>query len=366
MESKALEQSLLPFIHSSVNKWSSAFWRLTLPNNLFDIAQIIEIKDMSGQYINGVLLYGERKGKVDERPHDGGGLNKITDLSVESLWNYDSVETEGVPTEFKYTKQPYFYIPTGKTRKCYSCSGRGVVKCTYCGGRGRYKSGDNWYDCSCGNGQVDCDTCTGYGYLKEVIVCNTVYDINSLDTLDYKGVSFVGDSIDKTTRKIINSTGEPLLEEIAEYPQSKVKIMLQGGLNAQEYLQLQNGIKDNLHKLVNEKLTNYQGDIQLVHNAIERFFLNMPNPSVNNKLLEYEIIPVRVKISVQNRPVYQVKYIYKEKNYILWVYGDEGKIYASQSPKEFTIKAKIASVITGLALVVGAVFTILSMTGNLP
>lgn len=93
-------------IVSSVDKWSSSIWQLRIPSKLFSRSVIVDVREESGKVITATLLYGERKGEVDEIPYDSGDfVNQITDLSTESLWAYDSEKTHGIPIGFQKVKQ---------------------------------------------------------------------------------------------------------------------------------------------------------------------------------------------------------------------------------------------------------------------
>jgi hypothetical protein len=335
---------------SIVDKWSSSFWRLTVPAELFSNSIIEKITEESGNAISEVLMYGERRGSLEELPYDHRELkNTMNDVAQESLWLYDNKKTQEIPTGFQSVKQPVLYIPTGKTNRCHKCSGQGQVKCWHCNGRGsvkRRKDGRTyWEPCSwCAGGFVKCNHCAGYGWVQTVIKCTTEYKTSLKQDFEYKGPVPQSD--------FAKAAGQVLFEEIIDYPQDALRPMLMGGLDAAEYSQLQSVIKEKLRDAINQRLTTYEGDLGLVHNLVENFIDTMPNPAQDNQLLKYEIVPVRIQIKVERKPVYKVTYTYKSDNYELWVYGTDHRVYAPQRPREFTNKAITFLVIMAILLIV--------------
>ena len=293
--SKQLDNNLSSKLIAIVDDWSSSLWRLNTPDDLMSNSSVKDITDESGNFIFAILMYGERKGEMSEKPYDHSGIkDKITDLNHESLWLYNTEKTSEVPEGFQEVKHPIMYIPTGKTSKCHKCSGRGRTKCRWCHGRGsvkRKKDGhEYWEPCSmCSGGWVDCNNCLGYGWVQYVIDCSTEYKISKFSNIEYAG------SVPKS--KFAKVTGEILFEERADYPQDLLRDMLIGGLDTQEYAELQGVVRDKFHKIIEGKLTNYEGNLKLVHDFIDDFFRKMPNPAQSNKLLEYEIVPIRLRIS---------------------------------------------------------------------
>ena len=332
-------------IMTAVNKWSSAFWRPAIPSKLFDKSIISDVVDAGAKLLSATFMYGERKGKLKEIPYDDSEVGKITNLATESLWIYDNVATLDVPNDYKEEKQESFMISTGKTRKCSNCRGTGQVTCSKCGGKvqWRERQGDTIVEmtCSCGNGKERCGVCKGYSYLLAVIVCETAYKLTKTTNQEYEG------EIPKN--KLAQTTGRIVFEETVNYPIDKIKVMLVVGINANEYMQLQEIVRLHLHEVIQQKLVSYEGNVQLVHDLVDRFFAEIPNPAQQNKLLEYEILPVRLRVKVEDAPVSQVKYLYKSQPYKLWVYGNERKIHAPKTPFEFTSKMWA---ISGIILVV--------------
>jgi hypothetical protein len=344
---------------SAVDKWSSSFWRLTIPNELFSNSSITSVTEESGNAIYAVLLYGERRGELKEVPYDHSELKqKITDLAQESLWLYiiDSKGNEEQPPQgIETEKRSNFYIPTGKIHRCHRCSGQGQVKCSTCGGRGSVKRERDgrtyWEPCSCcRGGLVECGHCAGYGWIQQVIKCFTEYKTSKTQDFEYSGPVPKSD--------FAKARGQTLFEEEIDYPQDLLRTMLTGGIDPNEYLQLQNIVKGKLHEAITHRLTAYEGNLRLVHELVDRFLGTMPNPVQANKLLEYEIIPVRLRVKVERKPVYKVTYAYKSETYELWVYGTERKVYAPKKPREFTNKAIIFSVVLVIAIIAAIVIAL--------
>lgn len=363
------------FISSAMNEWSKQLLNLTVPSDLGSKCHIIEIQDFNGLFVKCELLFGERTGEMSDIPYNGGVIsNKITDLSNESLWIYGKDTLTEIPSDFDTSKGLFsskwkpFYIGTGKTHKCPSCRGRGVIKCSKCKGSGYYESGfigsreKTVEKCSCGNGYNDCERCSQYGTIEDAIKCTTKYRTSSESSVIYFGPKFDEHSPEQTEKMIQNSLGKKFLEEIFDYPVEQLRNAATGGVDSTEYLQLQNTIKEKIQKSVYQKFSNTEHDVQNLYQALCTLLDGMPNPAQANKVLEHEILPVRIRFNVYNRRVHKVGYSYQNKNYSLFVYGDEGKIHATEKPKEFTTKAKVVSVIAGIALIASIVAIILSYT----
>jgi hypothetical protein len=365
LKTNVSEQKYMKFVTSAIESWSKSFWNLTLPSDLLQRSEVKNVTDVSGYLIRSLLYYGERNGSKAGLPYDGGEMNDMTDLSSESLWVYNSTESKKIPTGFDSVRHSSFYIGTGKTHKCPTCRGKGIVKCTTCRGSGRYRATDwngnrYWKDCSCGSGYNDCDTCTGYGLIETSLRCTTQYKTRSRYVLDYQGPNFVSDSSNDTKRLIRNSNGKVIIEEIVEFPFGKLQTLLKGGISTSEFSQIRNEVRDNAQQKIRLKLTDYSGNVDLVEDAISRFFANMPSPSSKNTLLEYEMIPVRMRISVESRPIFQVQYEFEGTPHTLWVHGKTGSVFASERPKEFTKKAKILLAVVAVVSTLGIILMVVN------
>lgn len=350
----AADFNSLYYVTGAIDKWSKSIAQVTLPSDLVSKCSIEEIADFSGKFISCQFLYGERTGEKDDIPYDGGEItNRISDLSIESLWKYGKNTFAEIPPKFDASKGLFsskwkpFFIGTGKTRKCPSCRGRGRIICRKCKGRGSYESGfigsteKTWETCHCDNGYNDCGHCSEYGTIQDAIKCSTIYRTHSESRVIYLGPDFENCSSEKTIKMILHSTGGLLLEKVIEYPFEEMCNILKGGVDNSKYDQMQNMIRDETENIVQNMLNDTEHNIQMVYEALNKLLDYMPNPVQVNKVLEFELLPVRIRISVRRRPVFHVSYKYQEKPYVLWVFGDEGKIYASEKPREFTKEAKI-------------------------
>jgi len=165
--------------------------------------------------------------------------------------------------------------------------------------------------------------------MEQGISVDSKYKLSKHHTEDYNG------EVPKTDLE--KTSGIALFDEIVAYPK-EMNEMLIGGIDTNDYEKLQETIKQEFHEKIDAKLEKYDGDKKLVHNLVDEFFKKMPNPATANKVLEYEIYPVRLRVKIEDAPVYQIDYVYKGKPYCLWAYGKERKIYAPVKPAEFTWK----------------------------
>lgn len=350
---------------SAIQKWSNSFFRASIPTNLMSKSVVTEILDERAKLLKAEFLYGERNGTLKEIPHDDSEITNRTDnLSEESLWLYGGGLAEA-PSGFTEKSQSKFIIPTGKTKKCSKCKGSGEVNCFICRGSGKREpqtcSSCNGKGCrSCGHkgkvvkecshcngsGKKTCGNCDGYRYVQVVIEVKTWFKVEATHEHDYQG--------EVPAKKLKRTTGTILFEETANYPEARMREMLKGGIDSQEYTKLQSGVAMIFHALVDKKLSNYDGDLNLVHSLVDSFFKKIPNAIKENRVLEREILPVRLRIKVEDVPVKRVAYTYKDKPYTLWVYGKEQKVYAKKKPLGVTgrlvVHWMIQFVIVGLLL----------------
>ena len=320
---------LSPDISTAIQKWGNSIWRPTVPTNLLTKSTVTAVIDERAKVLTAQFLYGERNGTEKEIPYKDGEIRNRTDnLSQESLWLYGGGPDEA-PKGFSEGKQDKFTIQTGKTHKCPRCKGDGKVDCFICKGTGR-RDTDKSKDCQhCnGSGKTRCGTCKGYRYVEVVIEVKTRFKVEEAKDHDYQG--------EIPPKKIEATTGTIIFEEVANYPENDTKEMLRGGIDREEYVKLQMGIATVFHTLIIKKLETYDGDKKLVHGLLNNFIGRIPNAFKENRVLEHEILPVRMKIKVEDVPVRKVSYTYKNKPYSLWVYGKEKKIYARKRPLALT------------------------------
>jgi hypothetical protein len=333
-----------------VSKWSRSLFRPTIPANFIDKCIISEIADERANFLTAQFLYGARNGEKKEIPHDDSEItNNIADLEVETLWLYSGRGLDSAPEGFSEKKLKTFNIPTGKTKKCTDCRGSGKVTCSKCGGTRYYTeqagSEKKTVACSCGDGKAMCSECDGYGKMQIVIECRTKFHVEHNRKHDYQG--------EIPQRKLRRSNGKNIFEEAVDYPKDKMTVMLQGGINPQEYAKLQQNVAVLFHSLVDKKLQAYDGDIKVVHSMVDNFIKQMPNPCLKNRLLEHEILPVRLGFKVEEATVVRVTYSYDEKPYTLWIYGNDRRIYAKRHPRAFTLR--LAAILVALSVVIIAI-----------
>lgn len=346
-QSERKEIALSSDIRDAIQRWSNSFFRASIPTNLMSKSTVTDIKDERAKLLTAEFLYGERSGTLKEIPYDGSELtNRIDNLDEESLWLYGGGLSEA-PAGFSEKSQSKFIVSTGKTKKCPKCRGEGEVNCFACKGTGQDKSqscrqcngrgcrsckgtGKAIKDCVICNGRGTrrCGTCEGYKYVHTVIEVKTRFRVEDTKEHDYQGAI--------PPKKLKNTTGATIFEEVANYPEDSMRGMLKGGIESREYAKLQSGVAMVFHSLIDRKLPDYDGNLNLVHGLVENFFKQIPNAVKENRVLEREILPVRLKIKVEDVPVQQVSYTYREKPYSLWVYGKEQKVYAKKKPLAVT------------------------------
>ena len=338
---------LPPDMGVAIQKWSNSFFRASIPTNLMTKSVISEIRDERAKLLTAEFLYGERNGAIKEIPYDGSEIsNRIDNLDEESLWLYGGGLSEA-PAGFSEMSQSKFLISTGKTKKCPKCRGEGKVDCWACKGSGQDKSqscrhcsgkgcrycngtGKATKDCAIckGSGTRQCGKCDGYSYVHTVIEVKTRFKVEDTKEHDYQG--------EIPAKKLKSSTGIVIFQEVANYPQEAMQEMLKGGIDNREYTKLQSGIAMVFHSLLDNKIQDYDGNISLVHGLVDKFLKQIPNAFKENRILEREILPVRLRIKVEDVPVKQVLYTYKTKPYSLWVYGKEQLVFANKRPLGFT------------------------------
>lgn len=319
---------LLPEIHKAVQKWSNSFFRSSIPTNLTDKSVVTEINDERAKLLTAHYLYGERNGTTEEIPYNDSEIsNRISDLKLESLWLYGGGLSKALK-DFSEKSQAGFRIPTGNTKKCLQCLGAGQVDCLFCKGTGKCDSDKSKPCPHCKRGQKQCGHCNGYKYVQEVIEVKTRFKVQETKEHDYTG--------DIPPGKIKQTTGTVLFNEISEYPEDGMLDMLKGGINAQECKTLQTGVARVFHSLIEKKLQGYDGDINLLHGLVDKFLKQIPNALNESRVLEHELVPVRLRIMVEDLPVKKLSCTYKDKPYSLWIYGKEQKVYAKKRPLGFT------------------------------
>ena len=106
----------------------------------------------------------------------------------------------------------------------------------------------------------------------------------------------------QSAKKLKSSTGVVIFQEVANYPKEAMQEMLKGGIDNREYTKLQSGIAMVFHSLLDNKIQDYDGNISLVHGLVDKFIKQIPNAFKENRILEREILPVRLRIKVTAIP----------------------------------------------------------------
>jgi hypothetical protein len=345
-------------IIKTVDDWSNSFLRPHIPPKLLSSSTITKTEDDGAKLIYAKFLYGEITGQFKHIPFDGSYGNIIDDISQQSLWIY-SFDKDKFPSGFEALTYNPGIIRTGKVQKCGYCSGHGKVTCTKCKGRVRWSEKDLFSDkiidkvCSCGDGKQLCRDCDGYGEVETVIEVK-----KSFRLFETKNSQYHGEVPEDKIKKI---TGHPIFEEVIEYPMNDVKEMLLGGINTEEFNELNNTVLDIMHEKVDNELADKGVNTKLIHEQINTLFKSVPNPGRDNKLLEKEVMPIRVMVKVEDAPVTQIDYSFKEKEYSIWLFGNENRIWYQTAPFSFNYKM-ITLTVLFLLIVGGGIFNYFNKT----
>src|SRR5258708_17725438 len=172
-----------------MNKWSGAFFKLTLPSGLGTKAAIKELESEGAKVRSMGTYLGYRTAVVDAIPYGGDRYegHSMKDESKGTLWMYET----NFPDGFTARAGESFHVSLGKTFKCRECRGQGLVTCRQCGGKVRWqtRSGDTTttHTCTCGNGKQDCGVCTGYGEMLQILNVSTQYTFDEKKDKEYSG-----------------------------------------------------------------------------------------------------------------------------------------------------------------------------------
>lgn len=336
-------------LHDAIDKWSNSFLRPHIPPKLMSNSTVTRTEDDGAKLIYIKFLYGEKTGKYELIPFNGND-NSEGDVRQESLWSY-SLGSERIPDGFAPQKPTNNgYIHTGRAQKCTNCRGQGVVTCKKCNGKIRWqeKSGDNYIEkvCSCGDGKQTCETCTGFGEMETIITVQKAFRLS-----EEKNSEYTGEVPEQEIKKI---SGIRIIDDIVEeYPIDDLKELMRGGLNAKEFEALQEGMLEKLYERIDIDILDKGVDVDTkkIRQQLRKVFASAPNAGQTNVLLEKEVIPIRVMLRVEDAPVKQVDYTFKDKDYSLWVYGNENAVWYQSIP--FSFNYKIIILLVALLGVVG-------------
>lgn len=344
---------LHPREKKSIDKWTNSFMRPLVPYNLMDKSTIKKTHDDGAKLVYVKFLYGLKTGKAGSIPFDGTFGNKITNIDEESFWIYGK-EKYIVPEGFVEREFDEGRIRTGTTRKCARCKGQGLIRCTSCNGKIRWHetrvNGDRIEKiCSCGNGKQNCGVCAGYGDTEDVINVKTSFKVDQT-----KNSQYTGEITEKDIKKV---TGEMVYEHQFEYPVALVEELLVGGLEPSEMNQLNDAVLKELRTNMEAQLLDSDIDTEVIYSQLTSLFDGINQLAHQNKVLTYEFMPVRVLVRVENAPVKQIDYSFKEKPFSIWVYGSENKVWCRDIPKTFNVKV---GVILGSILALVSVVIVLN------
>ena len=351
--------SASPYIVRAMDRWSGAFFKLTLPSRLGQKAVIKQCTDEGAKVLSMGVYMAYRTAEIGDIPYDGSTYEGHTmkDESVEqsTLWAYETA----VPDGFEPASGETFVISMGHVFKCPDCRGQGRIKCQTCGGKVRWTTSntfDNGYTehvCSCGDGHQDCPRCTGYGGLLKVLRVATKYCFEETKTREYAG------RLPQTL--LMGSAGKNIYRHVAEFEQRAVAEAIDG-FDADEFERLMTAVHSEFKSDVSEKVAGQMVNPDILHALIDGYFRDLPNPVTANKRLKEEVLPIRLKCEVTDVPVVGVKYQFKGRSYSLYVHGNNGEVWADgRQPAEFTWKL---GVVVGLAVSAVVFFLVLGLVGG--
>ncbi len=336
---------LHPLEKKSIDKWTNSFMRPLVPYNLMDKSIIKETHDDGAKLVYVKFLYGLKTGQAGSTPFDGTFGNKITNIKEESFWVYGKGKYI-VPDGFVEQQAGTGMIRTGTTRKCARCKGQGLVRCTTCNGKIRWHetrlNGDRIEKiCSCGNGKENCGVCAGYGETEDVINVTTSFKVNQTKNSQYTG--------EVPEEDIKKATGDVIYEHQFEYPMELVEELLVGGLDPSEMSQLNDAVLKELRINMEAELLGSDIDTGVVYSQLQSLFEGINQLADQNEVLVHEFMPVRVLVRVENAPVKQIDYSFKDSHFSIWVYGAENKVWCRDIPKSFNVK---------VGIILGAILTL--------
>jgi len=345
-------QSSTSYVTQAMDRWSGAFSKLMLPSGLGTKAVIKQCIDEGAKVLTMGVYMAYRTADVDAVPYDGGTYegHTIKDDSQGTLWKYETAFPDG----FQAREGEKFIVSLGHVFKCDACRGQGRVRCSKCGGKVRWqeKKGDSivTYTCNCGDGRMDCHTCTGYGTMLKVLRVATRYAFEEQKAKEYSGRLPEG--------HLMGSTGNSIYRHVAEFDKRVIAEAIDG-FEPDEYTRLMNDVHSELRNDVSNRVAGQMVNPQILNGLIDGYFRTLPNPVAANKRLKAEVLPVRMKCEVTDVPVKAVKYEYKGRDYALYVYGNDGKVWAEgDKPSEFTWKT---GVVLGIVVVVVVIIIVLAM-----
>ncbi len=341
-----ISQPPTPYIVDAMNRWSGAFSKLLLPSRLGTKATIRRVMDEGAKVLSMGVYMGRRTAVVDAIPYDGSTYEGHTmkDESSGTLWAYEAL----FPDSFSPVEGEKFIVSLGHVFKCHQCRGQGRVRCQTCGGKVRWtkknltNDGYTEYTCNCGDGKQDCPDCTGFGQRLKVLRVGTRYDFDEKKAKEYSGK--LPESL------LMQSSGNVIFQHTSEFEKRVIAEAIDG-FEPDEFTRLMTEMHGELKSEIYNKVVRQLSNPAVLHGLIDNYFRQLPNPVAANKRLQEEVLPIRMKCEVTDVPVKGVAYEYKGKEYSLYVYGDDGKIWVDGAqPFGFTWKIGL---VLGLVALLG-------------
>jgi hypothetical protein len=331
------------YITEAMDRWSGAFSKMMLPSGIGGKSVIKRCDDEGAKVLAMGVYMAYRTAEVDAVPYDGSTYegHTIKDESTGTLWKYETAFPDG----FEAKQGEKFLVSLGHVFKCTDCRGQGRVRCSRCGGKVRWQEnkGDKivTYTCNCGDGRMDCPACTGFGTMLKVLRVGTKYAFEEKKAKEYSG--------HLPEELLMGSAGNSVYRHVAEFEKQVIAEAIDG-FEPDEYTRLMNDVHAELRSDVAKRVAGQMVNPQILHGLIDGYFQGLPNPVAANKRLKEEVLPVRMKCEVTDVPVKAVTYEYKGRDYVLYVYGNDGKVWVhGDQPSEFTWKL---GVVLGLVAVV--------------
>lgn len=332
----------------AMDAWSEPLWKLLLPSALGTKAEITRLFSEDAVVLSTDLYSASRIGKIETIPYDGVENATLDDETrgLHSLWSLGG----SAPSDFASKTGEQFRLARGRIRKCNECRGQGRIRCRTCGGKIRWRTRDGdtitEHTCSCGDGKQNCFPCQGYGLVVEVLEVHTSYGPFNTKTAQYAG-PVPQDFVAKSRGSVIfTGTYEFNLMDKARNGSLGTNDIVERFVDISEVLEREAGAADAIQRF----------GIEAIVSLVDKQFEALSNDFRTTRLLEKEIVPVRMRCQVTDVPVTAVQYSFKGKEYALHVYGDDDRVWcAGTRPRAFTWK--MAVVVTLVALVLfGAVF----------
>jgi hypothetical protein len=331
------------YVTDAMDRWSGAFSKLMLPSGLGAKAVIKQCADEGAKVLAMGVYMAYRTAEVDAVPYNGSTYEgqTIKDELKGTLWAYNTAFPDG----FDPKAGEKFQLSTGHIFKCEACRGQGRVRCSKCGGKVRWQEnkGDKivTYTCNCGDGRMDCPTCTGYGSMLKVLRVATKYALEEKKAKEYSGRL--------PEAHLMGSAGNSVYRHVKEFDKRVIAEAIDG-FEPEEFTRLMSDAQSELRGDVSNRVAGQMANPQILLGLVDEYFRALPNPVAANKRLKEEALPVRMKCEVTDVPVKAVTYEYKGRDYALYVYGNDGKVWAEgDKPSEFTWKL---GVVLGLVALV--------------